>query len=64
MLGLLQVEDRSDGAHIVLALQSKDSQHLEAARSALIAELPQGLLACPLCTPTPIRHAGPVTFLV
>jgi hypothetical protein len=40
------VDDRSDGTHIVLSLQSKDAQHLEAARRALIAELPQGMTTC------------------
>lgn len=38
----MQVEGSSDGAGIILSLESKDSKQLEAARAALITELPPG----------------------
>jgi hypothetical protein len=40
--GLKQVEGQSDGAGIVLTLESKDCTQLEAARQALIDDLPAG----------------------
>ena len=39
-----QVEGREDGTSIILSLESKSSGQLEAARAALITELPEGTI--------------------
>ena len=39
-----QVEGRTDGTSIILSLESKSSRQLEAARDALITDLPAGTI--------------------
>ncbi len=39
-----QVEGRQDGTGIILSLESKSSGQLEAARAALITDLPEGTI--------------------
>lgn len=42
--GRAQVEGRQDGTGIILSLESKSSGQLEAARAALITDLPEGTI--------------------
>ena len=41
---VVQVEGRKDGTSIILSLESKSSGQLEAARAALITDLPPGTI--------------------
>jgi hypothetical protein len=41
---MAQVEGRKDGTSIILSLESKSSGQLEAARAALITDLPRGAI--------------------